>query len=97
MEKLQYRTVMKSLQLKSKTSTEIKAKLDSVYGDAAPSFMTVKIVINGHLLTLKKIAEAAGISDEQAHQILHEELGIRKLSARWVPYLLTVDSLFQAE
>ena len=40
MEKLEYRAVIKLLQLKHKTPTEIKAKLDSINGHAAPSFIT---------------------------------------------------------
>ena len=40
---------------------------------------------------MREIAEAAGVSYEQAYNILHEELGMRKLSARRVPHLLTVD------
>lgn len=42
MEKLEYCAVIKFLHLKGKTLTEIKAELDSVYGDAAPSFTIVK-------------------------------------------------------
>ena len=32
-----------------------------------------------------------GISSERVHNILHQHLGMKKLSARWVPRLLTVD------
>ena len=43
-------------------------------------------------LTVKDIAEACGISSERVHKILHQELeNMRKLSARWVPRLLTID------
>jgi histone-lysine N-methyltransferase SETMAR len=42
MEKLEYRAVIKFFYLKGKTPIEIKVELDSVYGDAAPSFTTVK-------------------------------------------------------
>ena len=42
MEKWEYRAVMKFFQLKGKTPTEIKAELDSVYGNTAPSFTTAK-------------------------------------------------------
>lgn len=42
MEKLEYRAVIKFLHFKEKTPTEIKAELDSVYGDTAPSFTTVE-------------------------------------------------------
>jgi len=38
-----------------------------------------------------EIANAVGISSERVHNILHQHLNMRKLSARWVPRLLTVD------
>jgi len=38
-----------------------------------------------------EIAETVGISEERVRHILHEELGMRKLCARWVPYLLNAD------
>ena len=36
-------------------------------------------------------ASTVGISQERLHSILTEDLELRKLSARWVPRLLTVD------
>ncbi|KYN23204.1 hypothetical protein ALC57_04381 [Trachymyrmex cornetzi] len=42
MEKIEYRAIIKFLRLKGNTSTQIKAELDAVYGDSAPSFATVK-------------------------------------------------------
>jgi hypothetical protein len=36
-----------------------------------------------------EIAETLGISKERVGCILHEELEMKKLSARWVPCLLT--------
>ncbi|XP_018309051.1 uncharacterized protein [Mycetomoellerius zeteki] len=42
MEKIEYRAIIKFLHLKGNTSTQIKAELDAVYGDSAPSFATVK-------------------------------------------------------
>ncbi|CAK1604644.1 unnamed protein product [Parnassius mnemosyne] len=42
MEKIEYRAVIKFLFLKGNTLTEIIDELDSVYGDSAPSFTTVK-------------------------------------------------------
>jgi histone-lysine N-methyltransferase SETMAR len=38
-----------------------------------------------------EIAETIGISKERVGYILHEELGMKKLCARWVPRLLTAD------
>lgn len=42
-------------------------------------------------LKLSEIADTVGISKERAHYILTQELCMKKLSARWVPRLLTVD------
>ena len=42
MEKIEYRAIIKFLHLKSNTLAQIKAELDAVYGDSAPSFATVK-------------------------------------------------------
>ncbi|XP_011647659.1 histone-lysine N-methyltransferase SETMAR-like [Pogonomyrmex barbatus] len=42
MEKIEYRAVIKFLHLKGNTPTQIKAELDAIYEDSAPSFATVK-------------------------------------------------------
>ncbi|KAL7632954.1 UNVERIFIED_CONTAM: hypothetical protein RMT77_016664 [Armadillidium vulgare] len=43
-------------------------------------------------LKVREIAETVGISKDRVDHILHEVLGMRKLSARWVPRLLTPDN-----
>lgn len=127
MEKLEYRAVIKYLYLKGNTPTQIKEELDTVYGDSAPSFTTVKfwaaefkrgrisladdersgrpktatasdnikkihqMVLDDRRMKVREIEEALGISKERICHILNEELGMRKLSARWVPRLLTLD------
>ena len=127
MEKIEYRAVIKFLHLKGKKTQEIKDELDSVYGEASPSFTTVKhwvaeykrgrtsifdeersgrpktattdemvdlvhqTVMKDRRLTVMDIAEACEISSERVHKILHQDLDMRKLSARWVPRLLTID------
>uniref|UniRef100_T1HXT9 Uncharacterized protein n=1 Tax=Rhodnius prolixus TaxID=13249 RepID=T1HXT9_RHOPR len=40
---------------------------------------------------VREIASAVGISNERVHNILHQHLDMTKLSARWVPRLLTFD------
>lgn len=50
-----------------------------------------KIVNADRRLKLHEIAEAVGISSERVYSILHEQLGMKKLSARWVPHLLNYD------
>ena len=42
-------------------------------------------------MKVREIAEIVGISDERVRNILHEHLNKKKLSARWVPRLLTID------
>ena len=127
MEKMEYRAVIKYLFLKDNTPTQIKDKLDSVYGDSAPSFTTVKfwaaefkrgrtslkdeersgrpktattddniaqvhqILLDNRRIKVREIAEAMNMSKERVCHVLHEDLGMRKLSARWVPRLLTLD------
>ena len=47
--------------------------------------------MNDKRLTLNQIANTVGISDEQVENILHNELGMSKVSERWMPQLLTPD------
>ena len=42
-------------------------------------------------MKIREIADIVDISTERIENILHEKLGIRKLLARWVPRLLTVE------
>ena len=42
-------------------------------------------------VTERYIASTVGISQERVHSILTEDLEMRKLSAHWVPRLLTVE------
>lgn len=127
MDKIEYRAVIKYLVLKGNTPTQIKHELDSVYGDSAPSFTTVKfwaaefkrgrkslgddersgrpktattddniakvhqMVLDDRRIKVREIAEVMNISKERVCHILNQDLGMRKLSARWVPRLLTLD------
>jgi histone-lysine N-methyltransferase SETMAR len=49
------------------------------------------MVLGDRRMKVHEIAETIGISKERVRYILHEELDIKKLCARWVPRLLTVD------
>ena len=40
---------------------------------------------------MREIAEAVGMSTERVYHILTEELGMKELSTRWMPRLLTLD------
>jgi histone-lysine N-methyltransferase SETMAR len=49
------------------------------------------IVMEDHRVKVREIAEAVSISTERVHHILHEKLHMKKLCARWVPRLLTLN------
>jgi len=49
MEKEQYRSVTRFLFLEGKSRSEIKERLDAVYGDSSPSMVTVKNWFNEFL------------------------------------------------
>ncbi|XP_025269033.1 protein GVQW3-like [Camponotus floridanus] len=52
----------------------------------------IDIVMSDRRLKLREIVEMVGISEERIFHILHEILGMRKLTSRWVPRLLTVEN-----
>lgn len=133
MEKEQYRSVIRFLFLEGKSRSEIKNRLDTVYGDSSPSMATVKnwfnefqrgrtsvfdeprpgapktattdenvkkvldLVLADRRLKVRELAECMGISKDRVGYILHEILGMRKLSARWVPRLLTPENKWKRE
>jgi len=49
------------------------------------------MVLDDRRMKVREIAETIGISKERVGYILHEELDMKKLCARWVPHLLTAD------
>jgi hypothetical protein len=49
------------------------------------------MVLDDWQMKVREIAETTGISKERVGYILHEELEMKKLCARWVPCLLTAD------
>jgi len=49
------------------------------------------MIMEDRRMKVREIAEAVGISTERVHNILHEKLHVKKLCARWVPRLLTLD------
>lgn len=52
-----------------------------------------QMILDDRRVKIREIAEAVGISKESVCHILHEELSMRKLTAHWVPRLLTLDRL----
>lgn len=49
------------------------------------------IVMEDRRMKVREIAEIVGISVDRVHNILHEKLQMKKLCARWVSRLLTID------
>ncbi|KAG5323505.1 GVQW3 protein, partial [Pseudoatta argentina] len=49
------------------------------------------IVLTNRRVKVREFVEATGISHGTVISILYEQLGMKKLKARWVPRLLTVD------
>jgi len=49
------------------------------------------IILTDRRVKVREFFEATGISHGTVISILHEQLGMKKLSARWVPRLLIVD------
>jgi len=49
------------------------------------------MVLDDQRMKMHETAETIGISKECVGYIMHEELDMKKLCARWVPHLLTAD------
>jgi len=49
------------------------------------------IMLADRRVKIREIANIVKISTERIQNVLHETLGMKKLSARWVPRLLTVE------
>ena len=49
------------------------------------------MILDDQQMKVREIAETIGISKECVGYILHEEMDMKKLCARWVPHLLTAD------
>jgi len=50
-----------------------------------------ELILEDHRISAKSIAEQLGISREQVRSIIHEDLDMWKLSAKWVPKCLNAD------
>jgi len=50
-----------------------------------------KLILEDRRISAKSIAEQLGISRERVGSIIHEDLDMRKLSAKWVPKWLKVN------
>ena len=50
-----------------------------------------ELILEERRISAKSIAEQLGISRERVGSIIHEDLDMRKLSAKWVPKCLNAD------
>jgi len=50
-----------------------------------------ELILEDRRISAKSIAEQLGISRERVGPIIHEDLDMRKLSAKWVPKCLNAD------
>ena len=50
-----------------------------------------ELTLEGRLISAKSIAEQLGISCERVGSVIHEDMDMRKLSAKWVPKCLNAD------
>ena len=50
-----------------------------------------ELILQDRMISGKSIAEQLGISRERVGFIIHEDLDMQKLSAKWVPKCLNVD------
>jgi len=49
------------------------------------------LILEDRRISAKSVAEQLGISRERIRSIIHEDLDMRKLSAKWVPKCLNAD------
>ena len=54
-----------------------------------------ELILEDRPISVESIAEQLGISREQVGSIIHEDLDLRKLSAKWVPKCLEADEKSQ--
>jgi len=54
-----------------------------------------ELILEDHRISAKSIAEQLGISRERVGSIIHEDLDMWMLSAKWVPKCLNVDQKHQ--
>ncbi|CAF1533617.1 unnamed protein product, partial [Rotaria sp. Silwood1] len=53
------------------------------------------LIIEDRRITIHQIADAVGISTDTVDGIIHDQLHMTKVSARWVPHLLTPDQRYE--
>ena len=78
---------------RGRTRTEDEARSGRPVEVTTPEMIAKihRIVMDDRRMKVRDIAEIVGISVDRVHNILHEKLEMKKLCARWVPRLLTID------
>jgi len=54
-----------------------------------------ELILEDRLISVKLIGQQMGISRERVWSIIHEDLDMQKLSAKWVPKCLNTDKKCQ--
>jgi len=54
-----------------------------------------ELILEDSRISAKSIAEQLGISGERVGSIIHEDLDVQKLSAKWVPKCLNANRTIQ--
>jgi len=99
MEKEPYRSVIRFWFLEGKSRSGRMSVFDEP-SPGAPKTATTDdsvtkihdLVLADRRLKIREIGETVGMSKNRVGHILHDILDMRKLSARWVPHLLTPDN-----
>jgi [histone H3]-lysine36 N-dimethyltransferase SETMAR len=125
MDSVEQRAVIKYLQIKGMTPTQIHQDIVTTIGESAVSYDVVKrwcrefkcgrtscenqhaggppvtvttdkniekvhdVVLHDRRIRIRQIVEDTGLSYHAVHNILTKELDMKKVSARWVPRMLT--------
>ena len=84
----------------AKWSAEFKRGRDSLEDDprpGRPAFISQemidrveRLVLNNRRIKVAELASECGISNGSVYTIIHEHLGMSKISARWVPRILNM-------
>ena len=89
----------------AKWSAEFKHGRDSLEDDPRPGRpadvisqmidRVERLVLNNHRIKVAELASECSISNGSVYTIIHEQLGMSKVSARWVPRNLNMQDLLQ--
>ena len=72
------------------TSTNDAERLERPKYVTTPEFIN-NIILDDSKMKVRELAETTSISTGSVDKILHDDLGMRKLTGKWVLHLLTID------